>query len=238
MRPIGFSTGSLALGDFRLALEQLQGSGTDAIELSALRFNELVPLVQCLDELELGSYSHISVHAPGRYPAQDEKWLVDQLSKAAARGWPVVLHPDAIHDFRSWLPMGGNVLIENMDKRKPIGRTASELDIIFKKLPEAGMCFDIAHARQFDSSMTEAYAILKRHGHRIRQLHISEVSTASSHARISKAAIADFREVAWAIPADVPVILETPVSPDQYQAELDAACEALFMPSLGQLHTP
>ena len=37
MRPFGFSTGALALGDFRLALRMLEGIDLDAIELSALR---------------------------------------------------------------------------------------------------------------------------------------------------------------------------------------------------------
>ena len=38
MRPIGFSTGALALSDFRLALEELQGQPVDSIQLSALRY--------------------------------------------------------------------------------------------------------------------------------------------------------------------------------------------------------
>ena len=55
-----------------------------------------------------------------------------------------------------WRQLGDRVLVENMDKRKPVGRTVEELDLIFEQLPAAGMCFDIAHARQVDSSMTEA----------------------------------------------------------------------------------
>jgi hypothetical protein len=37
----GFSTGVLALGDFRRSLELLQGVDADAVELSALRETEL-----------------------------------------------------------------------------------------------------------------------------------------------------------------------------------------------------
>jgi hypothetical protein len=48
MRPIGFSTGARALSDFRLALEELQGQVTDSIELSALRYPELRPLLHAL----------------------------------------------------------------------------------------------------------------------------------------------------------------------------------------------
>ena len=41
MSLFGFSTGALALGDFRRALELLQGVDADAVELSALREKEL-----------------------------------------------------------------------------------------------------------------------------------------------------------------------------------------------------
>ncbi len=45
MRPIGFSTGALALADYRLALSMVADtSDVQAIELSALRAPELTPL--------------------------------------------------------------------------------------------------------------------------------------------------------------------------------------------------
>jgi hypothetical protein len=106
-----------------------------------------------------------------------------------------------------------------MDKRKAIGRTAAELHEIFRIVPEAGLCFDLAHARQVDPSMTESYLILTQHKQRIRQVHISEVGTGSTHTRISYAAMMDFREVAWSMPS-VPVILEAPVRPDEIKVEL------------------
>ena len=56
MRPIGFSTGALALSDFRLALKELQGQPIDSIELSALRYRELRPLLSALGTLTLTAY--------------------------------------------------------------------------------------------------------------------------------------------------------------------------------------
>lgn len=53
MRPIGFSTGALALSNFRLALEELQGQPVNAVELSALRYPELQPLLDALESLTL-----------------------------------------------------------------------------------------------------------------------------------------------------------------------------------------
>ena len=61
MRPIGFSTGALALSDFRLALEELQGQSVNSIELSALRYPELRPLLRALETLLLASLQ-IQIH--------------------------------------------------------------------------------------------------------------------------------------------------------------------------------
>jgi endonuclease IV len=114
-----------------------------------------------------------------------------------------------------------------MDKRKPIGRTVDELQSIFLMLPEAGLCFDFAHARQYDPSMTEAYLILTTFADRIRQLHLSEVPTNSKHDRISPTAATAYRELSALIPPKVPVILETPVRQEEMDAELAIAQFAL-----------
>ena len=48
MRLIGFSTGALARNDFRRALQMLAERHVRAVELSALRQDELIPLVEVL----------------------------------------------------------------------------------------------------------------------------------------------------------------------------------------------
>jgi hypothetical protein len=232
MRPIGFSTGALALGDFKRALAIMRASPASAVELSALRSAELRPLVEIAGQLDLSQYSHVSVHAPSGYDTAEEAEVVERLSLLTARGWPVVVHPDAIVRFDLWQRFGSMLLIENMDKRKRIGRSAAELAAVFSALPEARLCFDIAHARQFDSSMTEAYLILRRFNDRLAQVHISEVGTRSTHVRISPAAMRDFQEVAGLMPDDVPVILETPVGPADLAVEIEVALEALSSPAL------
>lgn len=223
MRPAGFSTGAVALGDFVRALTLLETTTADAVELSALRVGELVPLVTELPNLDLRRFRHVSLHAPSSYPAEDEGTVVDALSHAARRGLDVIVHPDAIHDTGAWLALGDRVCLENMDKRKPIGRSADELAVFFERLAGAGLCFDIAHARQFDGSMTEAYRILKRYGGRLRQLHVSEVATDSRHVRMSPGAMRDFRQVASLVTADVPIIIESMLGADELTAELRAA---------------
>jgi hypothetical protein len=154
MRPIGFSTGALAFSDFRRGLEILRGKQTNTIELSALREAELAPLVGALDSLDLSPYTYVSVHAPSKYDQRNEGEIVGLLRKTASRGWPIVLHPDVIHDVPAWNSFGSLLLVENMDKRNNCGRTALELSDIFEKLPQAGLCFDIGHCRQVDPQTT------------------------------------------------------------------------------------
>jgi hypothetical protein len=227
MRAYGFSTGALALGDFARALEYLTTVRTDAIELSALRPRELVPLVDFARTADLNRYSFVSVHAPTGYASWEEPGITRHLAGFVERGWPIVVHPDAICRPAHWHHFGDLLYIENMDKRKPLGRSAAELRKVFVEFPNSGLCFDIAHARQFDSSMTEAFKILLEHGDRIQQVHISEVNTSSKHDRLSPTAIQAYRGVASLIPIHAPVILETPAQGDQIAEQLALAADAL-----------
>lgn len=99
-----------------------------------------------------------------------------------------------------------------------------------EELPDARLCFDVAHARQVDTSLTEAFLILERFGERLAQVHLSEVATSARHNRLSRAAILAFQELAPLIPADVPVILESPVEEDEIDDELARAEDALPLP--------
>ena len=232
MRPIGCSTGALAFGDFRRALRMLEGKTVNAVELSALRIHELPELVKAVDSLDLRTYKYISVHAPSSFAAEQERQVVDQLRIFVANGWPIILHPDAIRNVRLWRELGHYLCIENMDKRKPIGRTVLELEKVFADLPEACFCLDMAHARQVDSSMTEAYLLLETFGHRLRQLHISEVDTNSKHDRISRGAFRAFQEIAGMIPSETPAILETPLTESEIEEEIKRARLSLKSPDV------
>ncbi len=131
MRPIGFSSGALAYADFRRGLAILQSKRTKIVELSALRENELAPLIGALDSLDLSRFTYISVHAPSRYEPSHEREIIELLKNVANRGWPIILHPDTAHDFSAWNLFRGLLFIENMDKRNQTGRTAQELAAIF-----------------------------------------------------------------------------------------------------------
>jgi hypothetical protein len=201
-----------------------------AIELSAIRAHELMPLLAALDDLDLSRYSYVSIHAPSEFSPQDEEGIFQELYKIRHRGWPVIVHPDTLYDFSLWRLLGDLLCVENMDKRKPIGRTVRELEYLFSELPQASFCFDIGHARQVDTSMTEAYRMLKSFSSRLRQVHISEVNTLNKHDRLSFVSIRGFQEVAHLIPPSTPVIIESVVAEDQISAEICRVQSALQAP--------
>lgn len=228
MRPIGISSGALALSDFRRGLEIMRHCrDLTAIELSALRYEELDPLLAALDTLDLSQFSYVSIHAPSRIPDNQEEQAVGKLAGLIARRLPVVIHPDAIRHAGAWAVFGKLLCIENMDKRKPTGRSAKELAVFFEQLPAASLCLDLGHARQFDPSMTETYLILRDFGHRLGQLHISEVNTRSTHDALSYGSIRVFQEVAHMIPEHIPVIIESPLKAEEIDREIARVREAL-----------
>jgi hypothetical protein len=187
----------------------------------------LIPLLDALPTIDLSGFKYVSIHAPSQFEPDWEASLWDRLNAEAWRGWPIVIHPDAIGDFGLWRELGSVVCIENMDKRKPIGRTANELARVFDQLPAATLCFDIGHARQLDLTMTEAYLILREFGSRLIQVHVSEVNARSKHDPLSYSSILGFREVAHLIPEHVPLILETPVTEADMESEIAKVREAL-----------
>jgi hypothetical protein len=220
MRLMGFSTGALARGDFRGALRMLEGKKVCAVELSALRQDELAPLVRQLPELDLRPFKYISFHAPSSMEPSFETTALQLLEEVAARKWPIIVHPDAMHTPTEWNCLGECLCIENMDKRKPVGQTTRDLARYFEMLPRASLCFDIGHARQVDPTMSEAAAILRRFRSRIQQLHVSEVNTQSKHDALTLESILAFQKVSHLIPPDCPAILESKVEESQIEDEI------------------
>lgn len=222
---IGFSTGSIALDDVRRGLDIATHQRTSAVELSALREDELEPLLNSLDKLQddLKPFSYVSFHAPSKLERLSERELISKLRPVAERGWAIIVHPDVIEDFSLWRSLGKAVCVENMDKRKKIGRTAEQLKQIFSKLPDATFCFDIGHAQQVDPTMQEAELFLRTFKERLRQVHMSYVNSQSRHERLNYVSVAAYRRVAHWLDRSVPVILETPVKKDEVDEEISVA---------------
>lgn len=228
MLNIGYSTGAIALGDFSKAIDLLDQHQFHAIELSALRVNEVEPLVAAVPKLNLKKYRYISFHAPSAFAEKEEDRLVELLSNLPLE-WPIVLHPDAIHKFERWNVIAERLAIENMDRRKGTGRFVGELISIFDRLPRAKMCLDLGHSRQIDSSMIETYLLLKAFSSRIIQLHISEVDAMNRHDIISLAARLAFQQVRQFIPKSVAIIVESRVSEQEIESEALKVKEVLSL---------
>jgi hypothetical protein len=64
MRTVGFSTGALARSDYRQALQMLADKPVNAVELSALRQDELQPLVDDLGNLDLHHFAYVAFLCP------------------------------------------------------------------------------------------------------------------------------------------------------------------------------
>jgi hypothetical protein len=204
----------------------------ESVELSALRQPELIPLVQELNSLDLSEFEYISFHAPSFMDPEFELHAIKALDQVAQRQWPIILHPDALHEPNAWAHFGTLLCIENMDKRKSSGQTASQLNEIFSSLPNASLCFDIGHARQVDPTMSEATAILQCFHSRLRQLHISEVNSQSKHDTLSFESVLAFRKVAHLIPEGLPAIIESRVAEEQVEEEIRNAQTALLSEKL------
>ena len=211
---IGFSTGAVARGDFRLALEMLEPHKLYAIELSALREHELRPLLDAIDSVDLTAYRYISFHAPSQFSTAAEPRVVERLERVAARHWPIIAHPDVTRDVKAWRRLGSFLCFKNMDKRKPIGRTTAELELIFSRFPDARLCIDLGHAWQVDRTMSEARQIIRRFRDRILQIHVSEVNTSSEHVPLSLSTSNAFCKVLEYLPTEAPWIIESVVGSD------------------------
>jgi hypothetical protein len=224
----------MAYGDFCAALELLAPSKLTAVELSALRMPEVETLVHAIPDLQLDGYSYISFHAPSSYSADQEGWLADLLHTGVPEAWPIVLHPDAICDPTLWARFGSRIAIENMDRRRATGRNVRELAEIFDRLPEACLCFDLGHVRQYDSSMTEAFLMLTAFREKLVQIHLSEVNSESQHEVMSYGATLAFQQIASLVPDQLPIILESRVDQSMIYAEVERAREALSVSSFAR----
>ena len=230
----GFSTGALERGNFRSAVSWLVHHHIRNVELSALRYDELEPLVDDLDQLPLGNFDYVSLHAPSAFTRQQEHRVVQLLQKVRHRHhqWNIIVHPDVIYTPSLWSCFGEQLLIENMDRRKASGRTADELDVLFHKLPKARLCLDVAHARQMDSTLTLLAEIISRFSERIAEVHVSELDSSCRHRPLSWGAVTAYRRFSEYLASSAHVIIESSldkVRSNLRMEELDMAEEALGM---------
>ncbi len=227
MKPLGFSTGALAGGDFMRGIAlQRDVARVDAVELSALRDHELKPLVDAVPNLDLRAFDYVSFHAPSKLQTLNEQTVLELLI-GLPDTWPVIVHPELLQTPSLWQQLGDRLCLENMDNRKTAGRTIGELRELFAAFPKATFCLDLGHARQIDPTMVSAMLMLEEFGDRLRELHVSEVGPRGEHLPLGATARQAFARVVHLVPAECPLIIESVVPAESIERELDVV-SALF----------
>jgi hypothetical protein len=227
---VGFSTGALERGDYQSAVSWMISHHIRTVELSALRFDELEPLVNGLNELPLDRFDYVSFHAPSSFERIHEERVIDLLKPVKDRGWNIIVHPDVIYTPRLWTCFGEQLLVENMDRRKAIGRTVGELKNIFHDLPRARLCLDVAHARQLDTTLVVLWNLVRSFVDRIAEIHISELDSRCRHQPMSRAAVFDYQQMIGRVTRGAPVIVESMLDGERSSErmnEIQLAQEAL-----------
>jgi hypothetical protein len=210
--PLGASTGymSASRGDWPALVAEALETSPFAAELAALSERELPALEAYLaGEPEL-PFAYLSVHAPVKHLRMPETELVRRLCRLAPLVDGIVVHPDAMDDPRAYRALGSCLVLENMDARKPTGRTVAELAPFFAALPEAGFCLDVAHVLSVDGSMETGEQLLDAFAGRLRQLHVSSLGDTCRHVPLTVAHEARYAALLRRCP-DVPWILEAPL---------------------------
>lgn len=219
--PLGVSTG--VFEDRRRRWLELVAEAckvsTYAVELSALSEGELPGLITYLASKPPLSFRYVSVHAPVKDRELDDAASAGLLSELPLWVRSIVTHPDVLAEPACYRQLGPRLVLENMDARKPTGRTADELGMVFDELPEAGFCLDVAHASSIDPTMEAAQALLNRFRSRLRQVHLSSLEE-GHHAPLSPDDEQRFAPVLERC-ADVPWILEAR-PPERWLGELRA----------------
>ena len=211
--PLGASTGYMEerREDWGALVEAALEVSPFAAELAALSEDELPGLEAYLAGGPELPFCYLSVHAPVKALRMPETELVRRLSRLAPVTDAIVVHPDAMEEPALYRELGACLVIENMDARKPAGRTAEELAPYFRALPEAGLCLDVAHVLSVDPTMAEGERILDAFAGRLRHLHVSSIDGACRHVALSEEQEERFEPLLRRCP-DVPWILEAPLA--------------------------
>ena len=210
--PLGASTGYMtdSRGDWPAMVAEALATSPFAAELAALSEAELPALEAYVAGGPELPFAYLSVHAPVKHLRMPEPELVRRLARLAPFADAIVVHPDAIDDPRAYRPLGSCLVLENMDARKPTGRTVEELAPYFAALPEAGFCLDVAHVLSVDPTMAEGERLLDAFAGRLRHLHVSSVDDTCRHVSLTLEHETRYAALLRRCP-DVPWILEAPL---------------------------
>lgn len=209
---IGCSTGFMTelRGDWPATIERAARISSFAIELSAISEQELPGLLRYLATAPRLPFHYVSVHGPSKARAVADGDLAALLQEVPTWIDAIVMHPDTIGDLAPYAALGQTLVLENMDTRKATGHTADDLAPFFDALPDAGLCLDVAHAKDVDTTLEVAFEILDRFADRLRHLHLSSLDSSRGHVGLTAADELLFEPLLDRC-RDVPWILEAPL---------------------------
>jgi hypothetical protein len=209
---VGCSTGYMdeLREDWDALVEEAAATSGFAVELSALSEEELPGLIAYLGGAPALPFRFVSVHGPSKHRELSDEALVALLEQLPPRVSAIVMHPDAMYSLEPYRRLGRRLCIENMDPRKGVGQSVEDLQACFEILPEARLCFDIAHAKAVDPSMDLARELLARFSCRLSHVHLSSLDADQGHVPLTDSDQALFADVLERCCSDVPWILEAP----------------------------
>jgi Xylose isomerase-like TIM barrel len=196
-------------GDWPALVAQASELSPFAVELSALSEDEMDGLAGYLASDPQLAFRYVSIHGPSKGRTMPEPDLVNALAELAAKAQAIIMHPDTIEDPSHFRVMGRKLVLENMDSRKDGGRTVEELASWFADLPDAGFCFDIAHAWSVDDTLAAGAELLDAFRPRLRHVHVSSMDTDLHHVPLTEEHEALFMPLLQRC-TDVPWIFEAP----------------------------
>lgn len=207
------STGCMAelRGEWAELVEEAAAVNAFTVELAALSEWELDGLLGYLRGAPALPFRYVALHAPAKSRRMPEAELVALLAGAPAWVQAIVVHPDTMEDVSRYAVLGRRLIVENMDARKDGGRTVEELAEVFAALPQAGFCFDIAHAHSVDPSLELASALLDAFRVRLRQVHLSSLDDDCRHVSLRAEDEDRFAPLLRRC-RDIPWILEAPMA--------------------------
>jgi len=208
---VGPSTGYMvgARGDWPRLVAAAESCSLDVVELSALSARELPSLLRFLADAGTLPFGHVSVHGPSKGWDGTPAALATALAAVPAQVDGIVLHPETLGDAAPFADLGARLRLENMDPRKRDARTVAELARYFELLPDARLCFDVAHAQLHDPSMGLAHELLDAFGARLAEVHISSTEPDGEHVPLRASDAETFLPVLERC-AGVPWVLEAP----------------------------
>lgn len=233
MRKYGISTGTIShdfMQAFTLFHDLAEVGYIKAVELSALRMHELWPLLKlltgmCGPPLDLRPFEHVSVHAPTKFSAEEERELAAVLQVLVPPHIPVVVHAEDISVPARGEGLGDRLYIENADRRKITGKFCRSFEELFTALPKAKLCFDIAHAYNVDCSMHEALRFVNMFRDRIAEVHVSGITEDrhATHIPLTRRMAEIYYHVCYFIADTVPIISESPLDVADYRSSAIAS---------------